>query len=166
MNCELIYVFNFREKFTPLINKSTRSLSLSSIQLQQTNTKTKKTQKPEFKFELPIVLDKKINASDKTSPIVNMKFSADGQNLSISSADNIVQYLSVNNIEKPGLVFNIHKETIRSIDLSRDCKYLLTASEDKTCKLWSVKKTNDLLIDIRSVKKSDNKVIHFYIFIH
>ena len=125
-----------REKFTPLINKSTRSLSLSSIKLQENKTKkTVNTMKPEFKFELPIVLDKKVNASFKSSPIVLMKFSADGQNLCVSSADYIVQYLSVSGIDKPGPVFNTHKENVRSIDLSRDCNYLLTASDDKTCKV-------------------------------
>ncbi len=135
---------------------------MSSIKLSE-NQKTKKTlvTKPDFNFELPTVLDKKINSSDKSSPIVLMKFSADGQHLCLSSSDNIVQYLSVNNIDKPGPVFNIHKETIRTIDLSRDCKYLLTASDDKTCKLWSLKKTNDLLINIQSLKTSDNKVFEF-----
>lgn len=155
-----------REKFTPLINKSNRGLSLSSIELPSSNTKTMNSKqktnenlKLEFNFELPMVLDKKINASDKSKAIVLMKYSSDGQNLCLSSADNIVQWLTVNNLEKPGPVFNTHKETVRSIDISHDCKYLLTASEDKTCKLWSVKKTNDLIIDIRSLKTSDNKVI-------
>ncbi len=128
-----------REKFTPLINKTARSLSLSSIKLQEHKTKkTITTTKPDFKFELPVVLDKKVNASYKSSPIVLMKFSADGQNLCVSSADNIVQYLSVSSIDKPGPVFNTHKESVRSIDLSRDCKYLLTASDDKTCKVCSI----------------------------
>ena len=87
-----------------------------------------------------------------------MKFSDDGQNLAIGSGDNSIQYISVNNLDKPGLIYNCHKDIIRSIDISHDCKYLLSSSDDKTCKLWSLKNSNDLLIDISTIKTSGSQV--------
>lgn len=53
-----------RDKFTPLINK-TRSSSILNIVTQKSSTTKSKSPplvKPEFQFELPIVLDKKFNA--------------------------------------------------------------------------------------------------------
>lgn len=52
-----------RDKFTPLINKS-RSLSIPNIAAQKSTTSKSKSPplvKPEFQFELPMVLDKKFN---------------------------------------------------------------------------------------------------------
>ena len=87
-----------------------------------------------------------------------MKFSGDGQNLALACADNVIQYLSTNTLDKPGTVFNCHRDIVRSIDVSHDCKYLLSTSDDKTCKLWSVKKSNELLIDVSSLKTSNSQV--------
>ena len=147
-----------REKFTPLINKTQRSFSVSS--LQNTDAVRKPSaQKPEFQFELPTTLDKKFNISDRPNAVTLMKYSDDGQNLAVATADNIIQYLTATNLEKPGFVFNGHAEIVRSIDLSHDCKYLFSTSDDKTCKLWSLKKPTDPLIDIRSIKISESQVI-------
>ena len=82
----------------------------------------------------------------------------DGQNLALVSNDNLVQYLSSNQLEKPGFAFNNHTEKVNSIDISHDCKLLLSASEDKTCKLWSLKKNSELVLDIQSIKISDSNV--------
>ena len=148
-----------REKFTPLINKTQRSFSVSS--LQNTDAVRKPSlHKPEFQFELPTTLDKKFNTSDRPNAVTLMKYSDDGQNLAVATADNIVQYLAASNLDKPGLVFNAHTDIVRSIDLSHDCKYLLSTGDDKTCKLWSLKKPTDPLIDISSIKISESQVKH------
>ena len=65
-----------RDKFTPVINRNTRSLSLTNFQTK-TDPSKKINQKPktEFLFELPKVLDKKFNATDKASPITMIKYS-------------------------------------------------------------------------------------------
>ena len=61
-----------REKFTPSINKSIRSLSLADFKSNvDKSTKTK----IEHNFQLPKILDKKFNASDKSSPITIIKYS-------------------------------------------------------------------------------------------
>lgn len=59
-------------------------------------------------------------------------------------------------MEKTVQVFNGHNETIRSVDISHDGNLLLSASDDKSAKLWSLKKPMDLLIDIKSIKLSDS----------
>ena len=71
----------------------------------------------------------------------------------------MIQYLNASNLDKPGPVFSGHKESIRSIDISHDCKYLLSTSDDKTCKLWSLKNPNDILLDLQTIKLNDSKVI-------
>jgi WD40 repeat protein len=60
-------------------------------------------------------------------------------------------------LDKPFLAYNNHTERINSIDISHDCKMLLSSSSDKTCKLWSTKK-NELLLDIQSIKETEKKV--------
>lgn len=46
------------------------------------------------------------------------------------------------------MVFCGHKEFMKTVDISHDGKYILSTSNDKTCKLWSLKKPNELLFDI------------------
>jgi WD40 repeat protein len=82
----------------------------------------------------------------------------DGQHLALVSSDNLIQVLASNHLDKQGVVFNGHTETIRSIDLSHNCKYLISASNDKTCKIWSLTKPNELLLDIQSIKSNDSAV--------
>ena len=144
-----------------MINRNVRSLSLGDFQ-QKTDAKKQQPIakiKPDFTFELPKVLEKKFNATDKSSPITIIKYSDDGQNLAMVSSDNVVQYLSSVQLDRSGAVFNGHTDNIRSIDLSHDCTYLISASDDKTCKLWSLKKPFDLLFDIQSLKIKNSEVI-------
>jgi len=82
----------------------------------------------------------------------------DGQHMALASSDNLIQVLASNHLDKPGVVFNGHTEIIRSIDLSHNCKYLISASNDKTCKIWSLNKPNELLLDIKSIKSNDSVV--------
>jgi WD40 repeat protein len=89
---------------------------------------------------------------------ISRKIQDDGQNCALVSNDNLVQYLSVGGLDKPGLAFNNHKEKVNSVDISHDCRLLLSASEDKTCKLWSLKKSGELLLDIQSIKVNDSSV--------
>lgn len=84
----------------------------------------------------------------------------DGQNLAIASNDNLIQYLPANQLDKLTFSFRNHKEKINTIDISHDCRLLLSASEDRTCKLWSLKKTVEpLLLDISSLKMKEPNVI-------
>lgn len=73
----------------------------------------------------------------------------------------MIQYIPSNDLEKRVQVFNGHSETIRSIDISHDGKLLLSASDDKSTKLWSLKKPMELLIDIKSIKLSDSTTFNF-----
>jgi WD40 repeat protein len=84
------------------------------------------------------------------------------------SNDNVIQYLNSNQLDKLGVVFNGHLETIKSIDLSHDCTYLLSASSDKTCKLWSLKKPFDMLFDIQSlkIKNADVSLLSKFVLIY
>ena len=90
--------------------------------------------------------------------ILLILFLDDAQNLAVVSSDNVVQYLNSNHLDKAGAVYNGHCENIRSIDLSHDCTYLLTASDDKTCKLWSLKKPFELIFDLQSLKIKNSEV--------
>lgn len=78
-----------------------------------------------------------------------------------SSTDHVIQQFSSNftNPTKKN-VFSTHSEPITSIDISHDGLYLLSSSEDKSCKLWSLKSSNNI-IDIKSIKKSDSTCINF-----
>lgn len=157
-----------RERFQPLINKSAssnRSSSLAKLNIESAQSRSHhnipvNTKNREFTFQLPNNLKKKIIATDKSSPIIDLKFSNNGQNFVYSSSDNLIQYCSSALPDKPSLSFNLHQDTIRSIDISHNGKFLLSASNDKTCKLWSLKQSGKLLIDIKSLDttKSAEKI--------
>ena len=72
----------------------------------------------------------------------------DGRILASGQGDNMIQCLNADNLEKNSIVFNGHKDYLRAIDISHDGKYLISASNDRTCKLWSLRKPNDLLLDL------------------
>ncbi|CAF0884268.1 unnamed protein product [Brachionus calyciflorus] len=155
-----------REKFTPIINKNYKSGSMINLNDLE-NSKPKQTTSTldskikEFKFEVPSLLKKQLKATDKSSAITMLKFSDDGQYLALASNDNLIQYIPSNNLEKVVQVYNGHNETIKSIDISHDGKLLLSSGDDKTCKLWSLKKPMDLLIDIKSLKLTETTSVNF-----
>ena len=60
----------------------------------------------------------------------------------------MVNCLYADNLDKNSIIFNGHKDYLRAIDISHDGKYLISAGNDKTCKLWHLRKPNDLLLDL------------------
>ena len=68
----------------------------------------------------------------------------------------MVQCLYADNIEKNSIIFNGHRDFIRAVDISHDGKYLISTGNDKTCKIWHLRKPNDLLLDLPKNFTSSN----------
>lgn len=69
----------------------------------------------------------------------------------MTSTDCVVEILNSNDLNKKGTCLIGHKDLIRSIDMSHDGSLLLSCGNDRTCKLWSLRKPNELLYDIGSL---------------
>lgn len=66
----------------------------------------------EFRFRLPDTLRNKSTATDKSSPIVDLKFTHDGQHFALVSSDNLIQYMSSAQPEKTGLSLSSHQDVV------------------------------------------------------
>lgn len=105
-----------------MINQSSKSLSLNKLDIDK-KPKTSKTsplrsKNEEFKFHLPTNLKNKFAATDRSSPIIDLKFSSDGHNIAFVSNDNLIQLTAAANPEKSGLCFSSHVDTVRYIGYS------------------------------------------------
>ena len=67
----------------------------------------------EFRFHLPTNLKSKFAATDRSSPIIDLKFSNDGQHFALVSNDNLIQFASASNPEKAGLSLSSHQDTVK-----------------------------------------------------
>lgn len=110
-----------RERFQPMINKSSTSLSLSRLDTEKKMKKLPELNKSssfsnEFRFRMPDALKNKFIATDKSSPIVDLKFSNDGHHFAFVSSDNLIQYAMAANPEKPGLSLSSHQDLVLTYD--------------------------------------------------
>lgn len=150
-----------RERFLPSINKSKSTASLSDVTFTKPSaSKSKKKAEPtEFEFVLPSKLKGKHSPTDKNSPAVEIKFTNDGAHFALSSSDNVVQYVSASNLDKTVAAFSSHTDVIRSVDVSHDGRWLVSAGDDRTCKIWSLKGAHKLMLDVKSADMQFKKPI-------
>jgi WD40 repeat protein len=76
-------------------------------------------------------------SSDEVSGRRSAVMSPDGQWIAVLKG-NTVELFRRDELSAPLLELRGHKGDIRSLDFSRDSKWLLTASADKTARIWSV----------------------------
>ncbi|KAM6138614.1 WD repeat-containing protein 27 [Phoenicopterus ruber ruber] len=93
----------------------------------------------------PIKYEKEISVTCKPTPICCIQYSGDGEMLACGLADKTVLIFS-SNLTDTCNVFSGHDGAVNSVGWSHDKKWLVSASEDRTLRVWSVCNNEPALI--------------------
>ncbi|NXB78156.1 WDR27 protein, partial [Donacobius atricapilla] len=85
----------------------------------------------------PIKYVKEISVTCKPTPIFCVQYSGDGELLACGQADKTVLIFN-SNLTNAHNVFSGHDGAVNSVGWSHDRKWLVSASEDRTLRFWSV----------------------------
>ncbi|NXO31186.1 WDR27 protein, partial [Cisticola juncidis] len=85
----------------------------------------------------PIKYEKEISVTCKPTPIFCVQYSGDGELLACGQADKTVLIFN-SNLTDVHNVFSGHDGAVNSVGWSHDRKWLVSASEDRTLRVWSV----------------------------
>ncbi|NXD79954.1 WDR27 protein, partial [Halcyon senegalensis] len=85
----------------------------------------------------PIKYEKEISVTCKPTPICCIQYSGDGEMLACGLADKTVLIFN-SNLTDTCNVFAGHDGAVNSVGWSHDKKWLVSASEDRTLRVWSV----------------------------
>ncbi|NXA61178.1 WDR27 protein, partial [Mohoua ochrocephala] len=85
----------------------------------------------------PIKYEKEISVTCKPTPIFCIQYSGDGELLACGLADKTVLIFN-SNLTDVHNVFSGHDGAVNSVGWSHDKKWLVSASEDRTLRVWSV----------------------------
>ncbi|XP_062497700.1 WD repeat-containing protein 27 [Pezoporus occidentalis] len=93
----------------------------------------------------PIKYEKEISVTCKPTSICSIQYSGDGEKLACGLADKSVLIFS-SNLTDTYNVFSGHDGAVNSVGWSHDKKWLVSASEDRTLRVWSVCSNEPALI--------------------
>ncbi|NXL64235.1 WDR27 protein, partial [Chordeiles acutipennis] len=85
----------------------------------------------------PIKYEKEISVTCKPTPICCIKYSGDGEMLACGLSDKTVLIFN-SNLTDTHNVFSGHDGAVNSVGWSHDKKWLVSASEDRNLRVWSV----------------------------
>ncbi|NWW44557.1 WDR27 protein, partial [Pedionomus torquatus] len=121
--------------------------------------KTTCRRKKEYPLESypPIKYEKELSVTSKPAPICCIQYSGDGEMLACGLADKAVLIFN-SDLTDTCNVFTGHDGAVNSVGWSHDKKWLLSTSEDRTLRVWSVCKNEPVLI---LGKEKFQKTVHF-----
>ncbi|NXA10928.1 WDR27 protein, partial [Sapayoa aenigma] len=137
--------------FSPNNNLKKREVSKS-----KTSCKFKNEEYP-LESDPPIKYEKEISVTCKPTPIFCVQYSGDGEMLACGLGDKTVLILN-SNLTDTSSVFSGHDGAVNSVGWSHDKKWLVSASEDRTLRVWSVCNKEPALI---LGKEKFNKTVRF-----
>ncbi|XP_074781203.1 WD repeat-containing protein 27 [Athene noctua] len=112
------------------------NLKKNEVSKWKTSCKCKTKEYPLESYP-PIKYEKEISVTSKPTPICCIQYSGDGEMLACGLADKTVLTLS-SNLTDTYNVFSGHDGALNSVGWSHDKKWLVSASEDRTLRIWSV----------------------------
>ncbi|KYO18746.1 WD repeat-containing protein 27 isoform A [Alligator mississippiensis] len=155
--------------------KSSGYTSAPQMKMFSPNTKMKKTNKvlewknnckrknKEYPLENfpPTKSEREISAAGKPTSISCIQYSGDGEQLACGLADKSLLVFNSNLTGTPS-VFSGHDGAINSVGWSHNKKWLVSASEDKTVRIWSVCNTEPALLLGREMFQRSVRFAQFY----
>ncbi|NXV03079.1 WDR27 protein, partial [Cettia cetti] len=112
------------------------NLKRKEVSKWKTSCKCKNKEYPLESYP-PIKYEKEISVTCKPTPIFCVQYSGDGELLACGQADKTVLIFS-SNLTDVHTVFAGHDGAVNSVGWSHDRKWLISASEDRTLRVWSV----------------------------
>ncbi|XP_038626538.1 WD repeat-containing protein 27 [Tachyglossus aculeatus] len=127
-----------RTMFSPKMNRSNdigkSSKPRTSCQWKEYSLESSAPTKP----------SRQIPVDHKPTAICSVQYSGDGQRLACGLANQSLLVFD-SNISKTPAVFSGHDGAVTSVGWSHDRKWLVSASEDRTLRIWSVRSTKPAL---------------------
>ncbi|XP_010117706.1 PREDICTED: WD repeat-containing protein 27, partial [Chlamydotis macqueenii] len=120
------------------------NLKKNAVSKWKTNYKCKIKEYP-FENYPPTKYEKETSVTCKPTPIHCIQYSGDGEKLACGLADKTAQIFS-SNLTNTCNVFSGHDGAVNSVGWSHDKKWLVSASEDRTVRVWSVCNNEPALI--------------------
>ncbi|XP_009073546.1 PREDICTED: WD repeat-containing protein 27 [Acanthisitta chloris] len=112
------------------------NLKKKNVSKWKTNCKCQNKEYPSESYP-PVNYKKEVSVTSKPTPIFCVQHSGDGKMLACGLADSTVRILS-SNLTDMYNVFTGHDSAVNSVGWSHDKKWLVSASEDRTLRVWSV----------------------------
>ncbi|NXO91386.1 WDR27 protein, partial [Certhia brachydactyla] len=112
------------------------NLKKKEVSKWKTSCKCKNKEYPLESYP-PIKYEKEISVTYKPTPIFCVRYSGDGELLACGQADKTVLIFN-SNLTDVHNVFSGHDGAVNSVGWSHDRKWLISASEDRTLRVWSV----------------------------
>ncbi|NWW19763.1 WDR27 protein, partial [Falcunculus frontatus] len=112
------------------------NLKKKEVSKWKTSCKCKNKEYPLESYP-PIKYEKEISVTCKPTPIFCIQYSGDGELLACGLADKTVLIFN-SNLTDVHNVFSGHDGAVDSVGWSHDKKWLVSASEDRTLRVWSV----------------------------
>ncbi|KAM6126860.1 LOW QUALITY PROTEIN: WD repeat-containing protein 27 [Pterocles gutturalis] len=112
------------------------NLKKNKVSKWKTSCKCKNKEYPLESYP-PIKYEKEISVTCKPTSICCIQYSGDGEKLACGLADKTVLVFS-SNLTDTYNVFSGHDGAVNSVGWSHDKKWLVSASEDRTLRVWSV----------------------------
>ncbi|KAJ7411719.1 WD repeat-containing protein 27 [Willisornis vidua] len=125
------FLFHRMTMFTPNIN-----LKKKEVSKWKTSCKCKNKEYP-LESDPPIKYEKELSVTCKPTPIFSVQYSGDGEMLACGLADKTVLIFN-SNLTDTYSVFSGHDGAVNSVGWSHDRNWLVSASEDRTLRVWSV----------------------------
>ncbi|XP_041881101.1 WD repeat-containing protein 27 [Corvus kubaryi] len=132
------------------------NLKKKEVSKWKTSCKCKNKEYPLESYP-PIKYEKEISLTCKPTPIFCIQYSGDGELLACGLADKTVLIFN-SNLTDVHNVFSGHDGAVNSVGWSHDKKWLVSASEDRTLRVWSVCNKEPALI---LGKENFHKNVHF-----
>ncbi|XP_074000764.1 WD repeat-containing protein 27 [Numenius arquata] len=120
------------------------NLKKSEVSKWKTTCRRKNKEYPLESYP-PIKYEKEISVTSKPTRICCIQYSGDGEMLACGLADKAVLIFN-SNLTDTCNVFSDHDGAINSVGWSHNKKWLVSASEDRTLRVWSVCKNEPVLI--------------------
>ncbi|NXW54864.1 WDR27 protein, partial [Eurystomus gularis] len=112
------------------------NLKKKEVSKWKTSCKCEKKEYP-LGSDPPIRYEKEISVTCKPTPICCIQYSGDGEMLACGLADKSILIFN-SNLTNTYNVFAGHDGAVNSVGWSHDKKWLVSASEDRTLRVWSV----------------------------
>ncbi|XP_007484982.2 WD repeat-containing protein 27 isoform X1 [Monodelphis domestica] len=110
---------------------------------------------------LPIKLSRQISIAHKPTAVCCLQYSGNGHQLACGLADHSLLVFNSSVTEVP-TVFQGHDGAVSSVGWSHDRKWLVSASEDRTLRIWSVRTTESTVFLDKDMLCKPVRVTQFY----
>ncbi|XP_013050092.2 WD repeat-containing protein 27 isoform X1 [Anser cygnoides] len=136
------------------------NLKKNYISKQKTSVECTRKEYPLESFP-PINREREISVTCKPTPIFCIQYSGDGEQLACGLVDKTILIFNAN-LTKTCNVFSGHDGAVNSVGWSHDKKRLVSASEDRTVRVWSVCKNEPALILGNGMFRKAIRFVQFY----